>query len=318
MKFGIIGCGKIGQKRAETLKGHEIKVVCDSNVERAYDLAHKYITAYTTDWKDVVKSDVDAIIVSTTNDLLVPIALEAAKNGKHVLIEKPGARNSKELEQLLEYHDKVKIKVGYNLQYHPAIDLAKKIFFRSEIGELMFVRGRYGHGGRIGYEKEWRFSEEISGGGELIDQGVHLIDLAGAFLGDFTEINGDTKTYFWDMKLDDNAFLNLKTSDGKTAFLHVSCTEWKNTFCFEIYGKKGKLQIDGLGGSYGPEKLTLYSMTDEMLPPQSTTWEFPKDDSWQKEIDDFIWYIENDFPILSGNLYDALRVLKIVDKVYKR
>src|SRR5690606_10539977 len=153
---------------------------------------------------------------------------------------------------------------------------------------------RYGHGGRVGYDKEWRAEPAISGGGELIDQGVHLIDLARWFLGNFSDIQGYAHTYYWDMPVDDNGFLLLKTLNNQVAHLHASCTEWKNLFSFEIYGRKGKLDINGLGGSYGVERLTFYKMLPEMGPPETYAWEFPMaDDSWQCEFDEFIEDILN-------------------------
>lgn len=315
MNFAIIGCGLIGKKRAATLRAHTIRMACDIDLIKANDIGAKLIT---NDWLDAVTSkNVDVVIVSTTNDLLMKITKEAIKNGKYVLVEKPAARNRKEFDGLSVLQITKKIKVGFNLRYHPAIKKAKEMVDAGYLGDLMFVRGRYGHGGRLGYEKEWRFNKEISGGGELIDQGVHLIDLSQWFLGNFSEINGDIKTYFWDTKLDDNAFLNLETIDGKKAWLHVSCTEWKNTFCFEIYGKKGKLQIDGLGGSYGKERLTFYKMNPDLKPPETTIWEFNEDTSWQDEMDDFIKCIEEN-KYFNGSGFDAYCALKIVDKVYKR
>ena len=140
----------------------------------------------------------------------------------------------------------------------------------------MFLRGRYGHGGRVGYDREWRADPAHSGGGELIDQGVHLIDLSRWFLGPFADVDGAAHTYFWDMPVDDNAFLRLTTPGGQVAFLHVSCTEWKNLFSFEIYGRDGKLHIEGLGGSYGVERLAHYQMLPEMGPPDTTIHEYPR------------------------------------------
>ena len=125
---------------------------------------------------------------------------------------------------------------------------------------------RYGHGGGPGYDREWRADPEIAGGGELLDQGVHLIDLARWFCGDFTEVAGHVATYY-ECPVEDNGFALLKTADGRVAWLHASCTEWKNLFSFEIFGRVGKLQIDGLGGSYGAERLTFYRMLPEMGPP---------------------------------------------------
>jgi predicted dehydrogenase len=182
----------------------------------------------------------------------------------------------------------------------------------------MFVRARYGHGGRLGYEQEWRAKPEISGGGELIDQGVHVIDLARWFLGNFTSVDGLATTYFWKMPVDDNAFLTLRSATGQTAFLHVSCTEWKNLFSMEIYGRDGKIAIDGLGGSYGVERLTWYRMLPEMGPPETTTWEFPgADESWKVEFDEFVDDILLEREPAAG-LADAHAALRVVEAIYQR
>src|SRR5262249_40665169 len=151
------------------------------------------------------------------------------------------------------------------------------------------IRGRYGHGGRPGYEREWRMDPRRSGGGQLIDQGIHLIDLSRLFLGDFTICRGLRRTYFWDAPVEDNAFLLLETGDCRVAFLHTSCTEWKNLFSFEIFGRTGKLEITGLGGSYGTEHLRYYRMLPEMGPPETTIWEYPgEDSSWGVEFAAFV------------------------------
>jgi predicted dehydrogenase len=113
----------------------------------------------------------------------------------------------------------VRVRVGFNHRFHPALQKARQVYESGVLGPLMFIRGRYGHGGRIGYDREWRADPKLSGGGELIDQGVHLIDLAGWFLGAFTHIDGHAATYFWKMPVDDNAFLNLRTAGGQTAWL---------------------------------------------------------------------------------------------------
>jgi predicted dehydrogenase len=185
------------------------------------------------------------------------------------------------------------------------------------LGPLMFLRARYGHGGRVGYDREWRSDPVKSGGGELIDQGPHLIDLARWFLGDFTEVDGFAATYFWDMPVDDNGFLLLKTASKQVAFLHASCTEWKNTFSFEIYGRDGKLDINGLGGSYGTERLTYYKMLPQMGPPETTTWEYPMvDNSWDTEFGEFLEDIRLKRPPSAG-LRDAIEALTIIEKIYR-
>lgn len=259
------------------------------------------------------------VIVATPHNLLAEITAYAINAGKNVLVEKPGARYVNELRPLVDMAKEkgVLVRVGFNHRYHRAFQKARKIIDDGFLGPLMFLRARYGHGGRIGYDTEWRATPEISGGGELIDQGVHLIDLARWFLGDFQETKGLARTFYWNMPVDDNAFLLLQTERSQVAFLHASCTEWKNTFSFELYGSKGKLHIEGLGGSYGVERLSWYRMLPEMGPPETTIWEYPMaDNSWDVEMNEFIEDIRlNRFP--SAGLSDAISALEIVDKIYK-
>ena len=236
-----------------------------------------------------------------------------------MLVEKPAGRFASELESIIQQMNSSKslVRVGFNHRYHRAFQKARELVDKGELGELMFIRARYGHGGRIGYDQEWRANPTLSGGGELIDQGVHLIDLARWFLGDFTEVTGSAHTYYWNMPVDDNGFLLLKTAKKQVAFLHASCTEWKNLFSFEIYGRQGKIDIQGLGGSYGVEQLTFYKMLPQMGPPETTRWEFPmNDNSWEIELAEFLEDIRLQRQP-SANLHDALAALKIVEQTYK-
>ncbi len=264
-----------------------------------------------------MRPDVDFVIVATIHNVLAEITLAAIDAGKHLFVENPAARKASELDSVLEAAEKQGrlVRVGFNHRYHFAFRKAREIVDSGALGPLMFVRGRYGHGGRIGYDKEWRANKELSGGGELIDQGVHLIDLARWFLGDFTEIQGFAPTYFWDMKVDDNGFMLLKTAKDQTAFLHASCTEWKNLFSLEIYGRNGKLDISGLGGSYGLEKITHYKMLPEMGPPDTVSWEYPMADrSWELEMKEFLDDIELSRQP-SATLMDARAALTVVEKI---
>ena len=311
----IIGCGLIGQKRAKALGSAKLVAGADVIRERAQALG----AFATTDWREAIKQrGVDIVIVSTTNDQLAEIAAAAISAGKHVLVEKPAARNVRELDAVIAAarQARVQVRVGFCLRYHPALRQARELFASGALGEMMFVRGRYGHGGRLGYEKEWRADPKRSGGGELIDQGVHLIDLARLFLGEVTEVEGFAHTYFWKMPVDDNAFLLLKTRDQKVAFLHASCTEWKNLFSLEIYGRNAKLHVEGLGGSYGVERLTYYKMLPQMGPPETTNWEYPgADESWQIEFAEFLEDIRLNRTPAAG-LADARAALAIVEKIY--
>lgn len=321
-KVAIIGCGLIGDKRAKSFLGKAILVACaDINIEAAKKIAERYGNIpYYSDAESLLKNtECDIVILSTSHNSLPVLLKTCLEHNKHVLVEKPAGRFAEELEPLSELaiKNKCKVHIGFNHRYHRAFLKANEIFESGNLGEMMFIRARYGHGGRIGYNKEWRSNPHLSGGGELIDQGSHLIDLSRMFLGDFSEVNGIACNYFWEMPVDDNAFITLRTPTGQIAFLQASCTEWKNTFSFEIYGKNGKLEINGLGGSYGTEKLTYYKMLPEMGPPETYCWEYPMgDNSWEIEFEEFITDIKEDRNCSSG-LSDAIANLKIINKIYK-
>jgi len=237
-----------------------------------------------------------------------------------VLVEKPGAVSSKQLSEVesAAAASGALVRIGYNHRFHPAFRKAYELVQKDDLGDLMFIRGRYGHGGRIGYENEWRANPELSGGGELIDQGVHLIDLAASFMGDFARVDGHVATYFWKMPVDDNAFVSLRTASGQTAWLQASCTEWKNLFSFEVYFKRAKLHVEGLGGSYGIERLYYYKMFPEMGPPETVIYEFPRGDgSWSLELDEFLADIDSKRPPVPG-LREGIRTLQIVEEIYRK
>jgi predicted dehydrogenase len=315
----IIGCGLIGRKRALSLEGARVAVCADLQEERARSLADASGAPLVFhDWREAVNHpSVQIVVVSTINDSLAEITLGAVQAGKHVIVEKPAGRSVRELVPVVDAAEKnrVKVRVGFNHRYHPALLKAREWVESGIVGELMFVRGRYGHGARVGYDREWRMNPQVSGGGELIDQGVHLIDLSRMLLGDFPVIDGLATTLFWDTKADDNAFMTLRTNKGQVAFLHVSCTEWKNLFSFEIYGRTGKIHVEGLGGSYGVERVTLYKMLPQMGPPDMQSFEFPKgDESWKIEFQEFLKDIREDRAVSPG-IRDAVEALKIVESI---
>jgi predicted dehydrogenase len=318
----IVGCGLVGRKRAAALAGARLVSCADLRRERAEALARTSPGATAdTDWRAAVdRPDVGIVIVATTNDALADVACYSVAAGKHVLVEKPGGRTPREIDSLTEavrQHQRL-VRVGFNHRYHPALRKARELYDTSVLGDLMFVRGRYGHGGRAGYENEWRARPELSGGGELIDQGVHLIDLSRWFLGELPTVGGFARTYFWQMPVDDNAFLLLRTARNQAAWLHVSCTEWKNLFSLEIYGRNAKLHVEGLGGSYGPERLTLYRMLPEMGPPETTSWEYAAvDTSWSVEFAEFLEDIRLGRTPAAG-LADARAALVIVEETYRQ
>ena len=324
LRVGIIGCGNVGNKRlglALEDKKTSLEVVADIEPDRAAKSASIAGCRSTTDWKEVVSDKkIDIIVVSTTNDLLAPIALEALKTGKHVLCEKPMARNSAEAAPLVEMAKKKKrvLKAGLNLRFHPAVKKAHQLLEEGIIGKPIFARCRYGHGGRPGYDKEWHSVKEISGGGELLDQGVYVADLFNWFFGEADEIVGFNACGFWHAEdIEDNGFALFKTNENVISSMHVSCTQWKNLFSFELNGSKGHLRAEGLGGSYGKERLAIGIGAGKGKPPFETIVEFSSEDiSWQQEWAEFISSILSErLPIGSGE--DAFNALRAIDAVYE-
>ncbi|MGE0529575.1 MAG: Gfo/Idh/MocA family protein [Bdellovibrionales bacterium] len=329
MNVAIIGCGLIGKKRAKALQGDTLVAVCDSNVDGAQAVGVEAARGEGTappvriyeSWQTCLEHpDLQAVIVATPHHLLPQITRAAVDRGLAVLVEKPAGRNPFELRELVEFVEaKVGlVRVGFNHRYHPAFRQVAAIQSGEDLGRFMFLRGRYGHGGRLGMEKEWRAKPELSGGGELIDQGVHMIDLARLWLKRVTHVQGWSHRYFWDMPVEDNGFMLLRNDENQAAHLQVSCTEWKNLFSFELYFERAKLVVDGLGGSYGVERLSHYRMLPQMGPPETVIHEYPRgDDSWEYEWREFQKDVrERRQP--EASLSDALAALQVVSEVYQQ
>jgi predicted dehydrogenase len=285
-------------------------------------------------WEQVVtRADVDAVIVATTHDWLASIATEGLRNGKHVLVEKPMARTPAEAEAVLQAATgSLVVKVGFNHRHHAAVWRARELFEQGAIGRLLFIRCRYGHGGRPGYEQEWRLDPQKSGGGELLDQGIHALDLCRWLLGDFSEVSSFIGTYVWTTAeqatvhgnqapsaggVEDNAFVLLRTVKGQVASLHVSWTQWKNLFSFEIFGQEGYLIIEGLGGSYGAEQLKVGLRNMQGGPAREEILNFPERDvSWEAEWEEFSAAIqEGRQPLANG--HDGYQALKAIHSAYE-
>jgi predicted dehydrogenase len=338
LKVGIVGCGLIGKRRAQIAHQSQIDeviIVADIDETLADTVATEFSCQSTKDWQDVVTREyLDIVVVATSNKFLMPIVVAALENGKHVLCEKPPGRNFTETQKMVETAKNTnrKLKIGFNHRHHPAVWKAHEISSQGTIGSLMFIRAIYGHGGRPGYDKEWRADAELSGGGELLDQGVHVIDLCRWFLGDFAEAIGFTSTYFWDLgffrangaepqsairQLEDNAFAALRTSQGQIAQFHTSWTQWKNRFSFEVFGRDGYVRIEGLGGSYGVETLEIGKRKPEGGAPEVEKVEFPGPDlSWQAEWQEFTAAIrEGRQPLANGE--DGLQTMRTIAAIYE-
>lgn len=358
--IGIVGAGRMGRIRAHYARCHprcEVVEVVDTNLRQAQSLAAEFGCAASTEWTRLLeRDDIDAVVVATPHKYLAPISAAALRAGKHAFCEKPGARTSAEAETMLRIvygawppadpvlfppvrqQGSAQLMIGFTLRHHPAIVRARELMAEGEIGRPMYLLGRYGHGGRPGYEQEWRAIREVAGGGELLDQGAHLIDLSRWFLGEFEEVSGFVGTYFWrpkhpagDSVLEDNAFLLLRSADGNVASLQASWTQWKNLFAFEVYGENGFLQVQGLGGSYGPEKLLIAHRCPQGGRPETQEIDFstgettePESDVWTLEWEAFVGTVlDSGLPgnrnpmIQSASAIDAWQALRIVEAAYE-
>jgi predicted dehydrogenase len=321
MKVGIVGCGYIGEKRANELYPAELVACADIDFNVAHDFATKHHLRYWGNDYRLIFDYVDTLFICTPNKFSTPIAIDAINAGKHVLIEKPGGTRSTDIIELLNVaHGKdVVVRIGYNHRYHPAIIKAMDLIYENKaIGDIMYIDALYGHGGAHLERSDWRTNSEISGGGDLIEKGCHLIDLASFFFKQrFVETNSVVKSFYRKNNLDDNAWLILESQTGMIASLHTSCTEWRNTFHFSIHGTQGNIYINGLGGSYGTESITINKLRAGMIKPEVTTIEYlEQDQSWGMEILEFDLAIKQ--PNYSrDSLWDALHTLIMVEGIYE-
>lgn len=323
MNIGIIGSGQIGNKRAQALvkfKDDVILAVADVDKEKAKNLGKIIGCEYFTDPQKVIENPkIDVVVVSTINKYLAPLSLQALRAGKHVLCEKPLGTNTAEIKQCVNVAEKNRLiyKAGYNHRFHPAIFKTHQLVKQGKIGKLMFIKASYGHGARPGYEKEWRAKKELSGGGELLDQGCHIIDLILWITGKkVSNIKASLSTQFWPIQpLEDNAFILLELGNI-TASFHTSWTQWKNEFIFEVYGQKGYIKINGLGGSYGKETLILGSGVPGKPPEQRINQFDGPDNSWVDEWKNFKEAIKNPKKLFSLGK-ESLEVMNIIEKIYQ-
>jgi len=323
LRVGIVGCGLIGSRRARcaAAAGDNVVSVADIAVDRAVALAGDHGARVELDWRELVADpEIDAVVAATFNAALADVALAALDAGKHVLCEKPFGCNTTEALRLFEaasQTDRV-VKVGFTLRHHAAVARAHALVANGQIGAPVALRAAYGHGGRPGYDREWRGDPALAGGGELLDQGVHLVDLSRWFLGDFTLVSGALGTWVWRVEpLEDNGFALLQTADGHVATIHTSWTQWRNLFRLEVLGTEGLVTVGGLGGSYGTETLVHARRNPEGGAPDERQWAFETGElAWIAEWEEFAGAIrEGREPC--GSASDGYEAARLVDAIYE-
>jgi predicted dehydrogenase len=322
LRVAIVGCGLIGHKRAQALAASDVLVgVTDTAEPAATRLAGEFGVPACRDVDELLAFAPDVVVVAVTHDHLASLAERALAAGAHVLVEKPAALSVAQVDQLADAATASGrlVKVGFNHRFHPGIERCAHEVLSGAHGELMHVRGRYGHGGRLGYEQEWRTQPSRSGGGELIDQGMHLLDLVHWLAGPLPLHSALLRTQFWDVPVEDNAALLLGGAGDRAApwaMLHVTWTEWKNMFSLEVYCRTAKLAVDGLVRSYGPQRLRIYRMGPTLGPPTLEEIAYPEEDtSWAREWEHFADAITDGGPLL-GDLEDARYAWSVVEAAY--
>ncbi len=325
-KVGIIGYGSIGKLRARLVTEHpemELDSICDVI---DYSEEKTYTCPYFTEYRQVLDRKPDIIFVCTTNDLLAEVTIASLRNGCHVFSEKPPGRTKSETQAMIDtasQHPELKLKFGFNHRYHESVIQAYKLAKSGRLGKILSVRGVYGKSGAQDYEDQWRNRHLVSGGGILLDQGIHLLDLMLLFCNSFTEVKAYVDNLYWNIDVEDNVFALLRNDQKQTGILVSSAIQWKHTFTLEIILEQGYLSLKGIlsnSMSYGRESLTVARKSyepEKIGNPEEQTYYFDQDNSWNKEIDEFVSCVKNNTPIEVGTAHDALRAIDLVYRIYQ-
>ncbi len=219
-------------------------------------------------------------------------------------------------------HPGLKLKYGFNHRYHDSVVDALKLVNSGAFGKVMNMRGVYGKSQFIsfGQKSDWRVEREMSGGGILLDQGIHMVDLMRLFGGEFHDVHSIISNDFWHHEVEDNAYALMRSDKGVVAMLHSTATEWRHRFRLEVTLTKGAIILSGIlsgSKSYGAETLSVVWASDESAgDPREQTTRYNNDPSWASEIGEFADAVLNDTPIENGSSMDALRTMQLVYRIY--
>ncbi len=330
LKTVIIGMGRMGKTRYEKMNAHggfEITGLCDERAE----MLKGYPVPVFTDWHECLeKCECECVVVCTVNSVIPDVVCRALELGKHVFSEKPPGRNladTQRMEHASVQHPEMVLKFGFNHRYHNSVMEAKALIESGLIGDVVCARGVYGKAGSPTFATEWRNNVSLSGGGILLDQGIHMLDLLRYFLGDFTEVQSSVDNLVWkELSTEDSAFAILKTGDGKLASLHSNALQWRHTFDLDIICTQGYIALNGLitsTNSYGEERMTYYKKdllqkSGSLGKPLEHTLCFDSDQSWEWETEEFYDAVAKGTPLRQGTIQDALGVMQLIERIYGR
>jgi len=329
MKVGIAGYGVVGKTRHRSIESntsYQITAISESSQD-----ARKFIPAgikIYNDYKSLIASaDIDVIFISLPNQFASEAACLSLQRGLHVFCEKPPARTHAELleveKQSLRFPE-LKLMYGFNHRFHLSVEEAKLLIDSNSLGRLINMKGVYGKSQMISFNQtDWRTNREASGGGILLDQGIHMLDLMRYLSGEnFTEVFSIIDNAFWNFDVEDNAYVLMKSPKGLVSQLHSSATQWRHVFNLEITLERGSLILGGLltgSKSYGDETLTVITSDpskDNGMPKESTS-KYNEDVSWDNEIKYFANSLASNTSIERGSIKDALETMKLIEIIYK-
>ena len=328
LRAGIVGYGYMGQIRRRNIADHpdlKLAAICDPG--RLEAITGLNVPVYDR-WENLVAADLDVVFACTPNNLIPEVAIGALNSGRHVFCEKPPGRSLADIQRIHaaeQDNPGCRLLFGFNHRHHPGITDGKAIIDSGALGAILTLRGVYGKGGGYDYHTSWRNDPDIGGGGILLDQGIHMLDLFRLFVGDFSEVVGMRGVTAFEVPVEDNAFVLLRTPRGQMAQLHSSATSWKHTFRLEIGCEKGYIVVSGLlskTGSYGRETLVVGRRPAPgeraaIGNPREETIYYDDDPSWDIEVAHLVECIRQNKPVEKGTSQDALRVMEIVDRVYR-
>jgi len=325
LRAGIAGYGVVGKRRRAVIDHHpNMKTVAICDRTFANEPFHGDIASY-TDYVDLLKNDLDVLFVCLSNDMAARVTIAGLERGLHVFCEKPPGRNVAEVESVIaceKRHPDLKLKYGFNHRYHDSVQDALKIIETGEMGRVMNMRGVYGKSRFISYgqHSDWRIERNIAGGGILLDQGIHMLDLMRLFGGEFRQVYSHVSNAFWKHEVEDNAYALMKSDVGVIAMLHSTATQWRHRFSLEITLERGGLNLGGIlsgSKSYGAETLTLvWPAEDDQGDPHEETTRYNFDASWERETTEFATAAISGTAIVNGTSLDALRSMQLVYKIY--
>jgi predicted dehydrogenase len=328
LKIGIAGYGIVGKRRHDVIKQNpamHVAAVCDRKFNGQGKLDDG--VSYYDNYKVLLENEaLDALIICMTNDIAPEVTMAGLNSGLHVFCEKPPGRTVQDIKNVIKVeanHPNLKLMYGFNHRHHYSVKDALAVINSGEMGGLVNLRGVYGKSKVVTFNQDtWRTKKEIAGGGVLLDQGIHMVDLMRLFAGEFTQVYSFVSNSYWGYDVEDNAYALMKTDNGVVGMLHSSATEWRHRFSLDINLEKGSINLGGILSStksYGAETMTqVWANPDEDNgDPREQMTRYNNDPSWSLEIAAFADAIRSGNPVLDGGSTDALKTMELVYKIYE-